>query len=280
MTARVVAFMYIDHQDVIGYPVGFCTKDLAPFEALYWLCGDERTAQLLEPVKRTHPLSERITLAVLGHRIRSVADIPAAQNMAADWVRQHDQADFLLLVHADTWVRPAAARAVKEQTDFLITSLPDRRVVTAVPCRRITLFHEAPRSVYGVTLLGRDTTARFIEDGSYTDQQFHGHQMCAWPAALDAVCVEVGYWSVDQYGRHKIQHATTWGAEADQRLAEAYQRDREEFIRMALRRLQTYEYATVGLQCLPTSDPDLSELCTAFDKWDEYAHVAAIAREL
>jgi hypothetical protein len=159
-----------------------------------------------------------------------------------------------------------------------LAAISERKVATSLTTRRITMYHQGPPSVYGVTLLGRESGARFVQDGSYTDYQATGRHPWPWPEPPEMLCLELGYWSVERYGRHMLQHAETWKHPLNAALAAAYSsQDRAEFVRLALRRLRTHEYA-VPLQLVGEADPDMQMLCGT--DWSEYHWVREIAAEL
>jgi hypothetical protein len=258
MSHGISAVTYVDHQQVIGYPVGFSTRSLDICERIYWLCGDDVSARLLMAHRDAHPLAERIEIDVLGLRVATPGDIAAAQNAAVDEVRRRSDPDFVLLVHADTWVPHGAALAICARASASATD-----TCVSFPARRITMFHAAAWSPWGVTLIGLDSRARFIEDGSYTDQQLAQTTYPQCPPPRGEHVVEVGYWSLEQYGRHKQQHEVTWPEPANVELARLFREDRDLFVERALVRLRDYEFRG-PLQILPEDDEDIAALLREF----------------
>lgn len=268
----IVAATYVDHQDVINYPIAWCVRDLPKFcDAVYVFASDEMNASILREQIKTPGVEVR----VLGHKIRTPDDTPKGENKAKRLLFE-EGAQHVLFFHADIWVTEAGIPRVRELQARGIDYGGVLRI------ERPTLYMVNHPSVYGAVVFGRDCLSTFDEreDGGpmVYDSKFSidfGYQ----EGPLQAV--EIGYYNIDMYGKHKTRHIITYNQQPwDIRLVNLYNKNRREFARACLRRIRDYERAHVPLEVLDVSRPHHALLLDAWGLHDEHKMVMEVYEEI
>jgi hypothetical protein len=190
---KVVFATYVDKQDLIEYPLWYLKKK-DPNLIIY--CSDDYNKQ--------HLAKSNIEAEIINYHINEPSDIATAQNICLEKLYAEHHADFVVWQQADMHITEYGRKLI---LDYCLTASSTQ--VTAVAVRHIRLFMVAWSSYFGVTILGKDSTKRFIFDGAYCDGWSH---LGAFdPTELNALpVIDIGYLSVDQYKRHRTQNAKTW----------------------------------------------------------------------
>jgi len=91
---------FVDHQEVVRYPVGLITEPYEDFDEIYWFGSDDENVELLESIKAAHPLRDRIAVVNLNQKIREPRDIGTAQTRSVKFM-QRTGADIVGYQQAD-----------------------------------------------------------------------------------------------------------------------------------------------------------------------------------
>jgi len=265
---RIVASVYVDHQEAIRYPVRLVAGALRFAESIWLFGSDARNTDALREEMDGHPLSGRLRFAELGIGVRCPGDIAAAQNACIERVRREDPHDHLAVVQADTLVTDEGAANVR---DFCVPG--DRARAACFQVQHVRLHMRAHRTIYGLSVVGADSADRFVGDGAYLAGQG------AFRTESDS-CIDLGYHSVEAYCRHVRQHARTWSspwlgrwsALCSQGTAES----RLAFIRDAINHLRHHEYRG-GVQAMMPLDGPYGAIVEASGLRAEYEEIRSIA---
>lgn len=205
--------IYADNQETIQYPVEYIVKQLAWEQDVdVWLFGgDEISTRLLGP--------DAINIH---QKVRSPGDIAVARNLIQGAVRDLSNADWFVMLSADTLPTEAAFDTMRELIAQRIG------VPTHIPTHMVELYCDVGSSPYGCTLIPRAYDGEWDADGSYFKGSAGG------PDTHTPGCLHLGYLGTDAVGRHLAQHAKTWNSPNAVLRHQLYQSDRRAFVREIL----------------------------------------------
>lgn len=269
---KIVAYTYVDHQAEIGYPIGLATGNLDLCESIHFFGSDLENTRLLDLEREKHPLKDRISCHTIGVKINCPGDIASAQNACLEWIRKNEAFDFVIGLQADTMLGKRALVEVER-----ISGSGNETACVLLPVDHVRTYAIAHRSCYGCAVFGKASRALFIGDGAYTDK-FAPVQMAA--ADPEPYCVDVGYYTPEQYYRHVRKHAKTWNSPEGVALADTFLRDRDEFIRKCLRRVKGHERGDIPITPIDASRAEHKIVMNFFRCHDDYRHVCRIIEEL
>lgn len=193
----LAAYIYVDHQDVIGFPLQEVTASVGDFvDSLFIVAA---TPEQLELAHRevADPIDDVI---VSGIRIVEPGDIPRTMTFCVEDSRRRGH-DYCLLVQADTAATPQSLAAVRRWA----RDRPTKAVHLAARIGKLSLDYG---SGWGHTLVPAVADVRFHGDGLGEGCD----DPSKWVDQPEAWCLELGYLSIPQFARHNRQHAKTWAA--------------------------------------------------------------------
>lgn len=235
---KIAAVMYLDNQDVVGYPIKEVMESLKSFDDLRLFPADQANARAFEDTV-TQFYRTRATLHdPTGIKITTPEGISQSMQNAFEKTRDSNSApDFIVLVQADTLATDASLAAMKW---FCTPENLDKAIHLNT---QIALLHHYSGGGWGHTIVGRDWKGSFVEDGKGKDSTGFISTLCETNRTIGyagLVNLEIGSMSVEHYYRHSVSNEKIWREPGTyrQRL-EAYQRgDKDEFIRITLRDLR------------------------------------------
>lgn len=219
---RAAVSIYVDHQEVIQYPVGYVASQLHWADEVWFFCGDAENVRLVEAqIEQWRTPRHRIFVHDIGHKVVTPGDIATARNKSHEFLLEHSSCEWFVVLSADTLPTPMAVETMARLMDKLVEE-PHH-----VPTHMMELYCDVGSSAYGCTLVPRWHRGQWASDGSYF----------ASGRDLDTTvpeCLHLGYAGTDQVGRHLAQHARTWSSDGGRLRRELYERDREAFVRETL----------------------------------------------
>lgn len=220
---RVAVSIYVDHQDVIQYPIGYIVSRLVWADEVWLFGGDAENARLLNLAveQSCGPARRGVSIHDIGHKVNSPGDIATARNKAQAFLLENSSCEWSVVLSADTLPTPMATETIARLIDQGVDE-PHH-----VPTHMMELYCDVGSSAYGCTLVPRAHRGQWASDGSYF----------ASGRDLDTSvpeCLHLGYAGTDQVGRHLAQHARTWSSDGGRIRHELYQRDRDGFVRETL----------------------------------------------
>lgn len=239
---KLAAALYLSNQATIGYPVGYVLETLGFADEIFLLGGDDDSFHSLAVLSAQRPLGEVDGVELIDIVVKTPGDIPRMMMASVDYVRAHSDADFILLVQADTCATDDSAQLVRE-------AMTEANLAKAYHTYcRIGFLYQDSATGWGHSLVGRNFRGRFDGDGDGYDEG--GHKIGFLGGWRDGGlspdeqlerghllgCLEIGSLSPDLYFRHQSQHVQTWNETwlMGERLAAMRRGDREEFIKLSL----------------------------------------------
>ena len=192
---------YVDHQAEIQFPVEFLSKGIP---GLLVYCSDAENQKVL--------LSSGVSAEVVGFKISSPSDVGDAQNLCVDRVFRDHNPDFVVWVQADMCVTSVGHEKIREYCEGNLGC-------DGAACLRIhhlRLFIPTIGTVFGVTVIGRNSRERFLGDGAYV-----GVFDVIEPPGDVPLVVDIGYLTIEQYKRHRRRHIITWADDRNERAKRA-----------------------------------------------------------
>lgn len=272
-----MASVYVDHQAEIGFPVGYVIRNLDFCDGIFLFGSDEANTLLLENIRKTSPLSEKIKCVSIGQKISRPEDIATGQNKCVDWLKENSPSDYILVLQADLTLR---RRGVQYLNEFMASGQNSRPVVQ-LSITQSMLHTYSDQTYFGCALIGRESDkCRFIHDGAYTE--------ACWISSYlpdPAHAFHVGWLGAELCYGHFKRHSKTFdlghmSPEAKEmgEIAAMFSRDREGFIRRALvlNRNRNHKPLTV----LPIDDEDYAEAVSFFKLSEERNMVIRLAKDV
>ena len=209
---RTAVGTYVDHIDVVLYPVAFLTNSWHIFDKLYWFASDHNNAVILTSIRESHALRDRIEIVVLNHKIIHPNDIGVAQEKAYEIMRAG--VDYVVYQQADLYI---TQYGVSEIQKWLATSPAD---AVAVRVMQNQLFCETWYNPNGVMIIPTrfnysspgDGWLNYVRDQTTSDINI----VLAERDITKRLALDLGYLSIDTYYRKMVNHNRIWpSAEKD-----------------------------------------------------------------
>lgn len=217
----IAVSIYVDHQEVIGYPVNYIVRNLAWADEVWLFGGDKTSTRLLADT--CLGIRDNVSVHNIEHKVALPDDIAIARNKTETYLREHSKCDWFVTLSADTLPTSAAVERMIGLAEF--HKIVDPR---HVPTHCAELYCDVGSSPFGCTFFPRTFVSKWDGDGSYHVGS-GGGQHTAVPQ-----CLHLGYIGTDAVGKHMAQHAITWNAPHATKRYELYQRDRRAFVRDTL----------------------------------------------
>lgn len=185
---------YVDHHPEIQYPVDFQLKE-NPELIIY--CSDKANQDYLA--------RSGICAEIINFKITNPADIATAQNICLKRTFERHNPDYVVWVQADIYITEFGHKLIKEFCE----ANPNCDTAAALMIQHLRLFIIACQSVFGITVIGKNSNVEFQFDGAYVN----GYQTIGsfeLTERNDIPAVDIGYLTIDQYKRHRIRHNITW----------------------------------------------------------------------
>lgn len=211
MKPSIAVSIYADHQETIQYPIEYIVSQLAWAEEIWLFGGDDTSTKLLGP-----------NAINIHQKVLTPSDIAFARNLVQGVLREKSNADWFVMLSADTLPTPAAFETMQELIYRRI------KIPTHVPTHMVELYCDVGSSPYGCTLIPRSYAGDWDADGSYFKGSAGG------PDTRIPDCLHLGYLGTDAVGRHIAQHAKTWSSPKAVLRYRLYQENRREFVRETL----------------------------------------------
>jgi hypothetical protein len=193
MTGRkIVACLYLDNQEQIGYPIEHVIKSVGFADEWLFAAASEEQAKHLTPFGRT------ITTGV---RILSSSDISNTMNAVRNRAFEETDADFVVLVQADTMSTPELNTFMRLYVERRM-ELDQGRWFVAADSQLYLHF----QSGWGYSVVGREWAGRFHADGLSNTIKWVWED--GFPDAPS--CLHVGYLSSLLARRHRRWAAHLW----------------------------------------------------------------------
>lgn len=276
---RIDAAMYLDHNEVIGYPVEYVMRSLVFADRVHLFASDDTNLRAL--VLAAEGVGVRfVTHPVLGFHIKTPGDISRMMNHAVT-VAKNDTWDFLVLAQADTLATSESCKAVE-----WFAKPANLARALHLDCE-IGMLHHYSGGGWGHTIVGHTWEGHFHGDGSGKEAsgadipRLHLENRHDF-GYLGLVNLEIGSLGVDYYYRHIRQHVQTWNEDwllgARVRTYDAGQRD--EFIKMSLRDLRTRIHKTRPLTDVTVLAPRYNQVLDDLGLRAEHERIIEIGREV
>lgn len=236
---KLAAALYLSNQATIGYPVSYVLGTLGFVDELFLLGGDAPSMAELSANMTAHPSTQVDSVDIA---VKTPGDIPRMMMASVDYVRAHSDADFILLVQADTC-------ATDDSAQFIRDAMTEGNLAKAYHTYcRIGFLYQDSSTGWGHSLVGRNFRGRFDGDGEGFDEDGNKiHFLGGWREVglspdeqLERGhllgCLEIGSLSPDLYFRHQSQHVQTWNEDwlMGERLGAMRRGDRDEFLKLSL----------------------------------------------
>ena len=192
----LAAYIYVDHQDVIGFPLREVSESVR--HGVDHLILVASTPEQLELARADVDAVDDAIVSDI--RIVEPGDIPRTMTFCVEDSRKRGH-DFCLLVQADTAATSASLAAVRKW----MHDWPTQPVHLAARIGKLSLNYG---SGWGHTLVPAQGFVRFHGDGLGEGCK----DPSEWVNQPEAWCLEIGYLSVPQFARHNRQHAKTWAS--------------------------------------------------------------------
>lgn len=215
----IAVSIFIDHQEVIQYPIGYIYQNLCWADEVWIHCGDDVTARLVS--EACGELRPGTRIEVMHMKIAQPGDIAACRNASLRMLRQLSRCDWYVFLSADTLPTDAAAREIVAHAEANAWQRP-----VNIPTHMLVMYVDVGSSSWGCTLLPSGFAGEWAEDGSYFKEDDRD--------ISPPLCLHLGYLGTDAVGRHMIQHAKTWNSPAGAARAQLYLTDRAAFVRDTL----------------------------------------------
>lgn len=190
---KIIAATYVDHQEIVNYPLKQVLRGVAGFDDCYIFTSNESQRLM---VKELLPEDRSI---VIGHGIVTPTDIAMAENLALDWLFSNTDADFIVWVHADVLMSKATRQLCLEyaKEENLSAHLALNVWQTRMFCKMYT-------SIFGAVMIGRGNTDRFpiTMDGGYLEGG-QGHDE-------SVSCYDTGHLDQQTMIRKNRNHSKVW----------------------------------------------------------------------
>lgn len=217
---RLVACIYIDHQDVMKYPIEYVLGTLDWVDAIYLYGSGEQDTAFFEKLKNTHPIGDKFVVKNMHLRLNDDPNVwPYATNRMIELTLVADPCDFLLVAGGDTL---ATELSISACVNFCARGNLDEAFH----------LHTEDASLYmkrgggdGHSIIGRHFPGRIG-----INRNFHlGHR----EKVLH--CLHIGYLSLELCANHLRQASRTWKSDQAKEIVRIYDSgDKKTFIRRVL----------------------------------------------
>lgn len=193
---KIVYATYVDNQKEINYPVKFILQEIPD---MIVFASDQENRDYLQ--------SQGVESRIIDQKIIAANDISIAQNKCIDEIFKTEDADFVVWVQADTYITPEGRHLINK---FCISGNEDKSF--ALNLTHLRLFHICHTDYFGVTIFGKNETARFTGDGAHTP--ITGQNADA-RLGSNTASIDIGYLTIKQCRDHLAQHKKTWNSGDD-----------------------------------------------------------------
>jgi len=275
---RKVIGIYVDRMDIIHYPIAYVSKALDWFDQIYWFGSDPANTATLEQLKHPHPLSSKIRIVDLHHKIREPNDIGIAQNKCMQYMHDNDSATYLASQQADLCIVEDGIDILRKWTQNI------SRAVACLPAMQNKFFCETCPNPNGCVIMHRDCRYDAPGDGwdvkCYRDGKFIGP--VSTPATNRArPMLDLGYISIAAYRMKLIGHATIWPDYDWKRvLLDIFNKDRRAGVKAALTRVSQYDFGGKPLKMVSCEDPKYKRLINDLGLHEDYLLIKTLIAEL
>ncbi len=216
---RIAVSIYVDHQDVIMYPLEYICSRLSWAEEVWIHAGDDVTHAL---VKMGCEKFTNVHFHVVNHKIVEPQDIAIGRTKCFEWLRNNTTCDWFVALSADTLPTDMGAVYIVNLCDA------NPRDPISISTHMICLYVDAGWSHWGCTVFHRSFVQEWAEDGSYFKNS------AGMEGTRLAMCIHLGYLGTDALGRHLTQHTKTWRSDNTGPVNDYNIRSRNEFIERRL----------------------------------------------
>lgn len=229
---RVVVGTYVDHLETVRYPVDVLTDSLDWCDQVYWFASDDENAAILRGMAADHRLNDRIIIVVLEKGITHPNDIGIAETASFDFMKAHDDADFIGYQVADEVLTPAGVAVIQKL-------LPKASAPFAISALKNQLYVELWHSPLALVLFPRDYSFKSLGDGwdrryLAVDDSWRGIPPYREEDRSPPYMIDLGYMSTDAYYRKLVNHNRIWPDRKKPRGREAFDLDLAEGIQWGL----------------------------------------------
>ena len=279
---RKIIGMFVDHQEIVQYPVGIVSNTLGCFDHIYWFGSDEQNAGLLEDLKASHQFKDKITVITLGHKIECPGDIGVAQELSVAWMRQMDGANITGYQQADLCLTLYGAEVVNKRIESC-EDLPN--LVFAVPAMQNKLYCETYYNPSSCFFLG-DTEYYSPGDG------WENYHRLAWMpnrapmTSLKEIegeprlMIDLGYLGTEMYHRKRVNHSRIWSTTNEVApWLELFMRDKDAAIIQSLHGWQR-EVGTTRVPEVVDYEGMYKTVIDQLGLWDDYCYVRELCSRM
>lgn len=221
---RLVACIYLDHQEVMNYPLGYVLESLDWVDAIYLYGSDDGNTAFLEDLKLKHRMGPKLVVQNMNLRMADDPSVwPYATNRMIDLTIASDPFDFLVVAGCDTL---ATDESIEMCLEFC---RPDNREdALHLHTTDATLYMQRGggngHSILGRCFTGRIGVRRHFERGIQLENTDRTRYVFR--------CIHIGYLGLELCANHLRQAARTWNDANNKNLADLYDSgDIESFVR-------------------------------------------------
>lgn len=213
---KIAVSIFVDNQEVIGYPVGYVCSRLGWADEIWVHAGDAVSHALVSEECGKY---SNVKTHIIDYKVREFeGTIAWARNKCLDFLRENSSCDWFVVLSADTLPTPLGAEEIAKCCDRNIV------IPASISTHMAAMYSCAGYSRWGCTVMPRSCQMKFGNDGSYLEGVGNDS---ATPLAM---CVHLGYLSADMMGRHHTQHRKLWVNGTNDNCVSQYQGDRGNFI--------------------------------------------------